>query len=283
MTSQNEARPSKTSFIKCSVCLIFLIYLNLWANEWPLLKQAEVEVRKRNYKTAIDLTWPLLDQLRLSSVEEIAQGHKILGFARCELGDIGHAKEHFEVLIVFSPNESIEQLQPSAGCQKLFQQIKQPIKSSPKKIQTSSIDDAGLKTRPISYESTNRTVNLKIQPDNATTSDSTWKLWMPFGIGQFVNDERKKGLFFMASEGVMFGTAVTSLVLFYQEDRINGKFVHPDRGRNYQALFWSSLGVGLALEAWGVVDARSVHQKRKRKSMTAHTWKIQPTSLEVRF
>ena len=121
--------------------ILFIIFLTVQAsaNEWPTLKQAEVEIKNHNYKSAIDLTMPLLNQLKLTTVEEIAQGHKILAAARCELGDIGMAKDHFETLMIFSPHESIQDFQLSQTCQNLFNGVMgKPAPAERKKVKISN-------------------------------------------------------------------------------------------------------------------------------------------------
>ncbi|MCB0308129.1 MAG: hypothetical protein KDD48_02065 [Bdellovibrionales bacterium] len=225
-----------------------------------MLKQAEVEVKNHNYKTAIDLTLPLLDALKLSTVEEISQGHKILGIARCELGDIGNAKEHFETLVVFSPKESIQDFQLSQVCQKLFNKVMGRAEVRRKGVMPKNSDQlhsSENKSATIEIQTVPKpTINLRLQEQSQESDIQKWKLWIPFGVGQFEKNEKKKGTFFLTTQSVLFSTAITTFILFKIDQNADGTFDHARRAETYRITLWSSLGAGVVSTIWGIWDAK---------------------------
>jgi hypothetical protein len=108
------------------------------------------------------------------------------------------------------------------------------------------------------------------------------KRYAPFGVGQFANGQSTKGVAFAASEGALFAIAGTSLGLFLSEKNGDGTFENPDRAQAYRALFWSSLGVGIGVAAWGVVDA--VREYRKIGQKTAkRRFRVSGPSISMNF
>ena len=260
------------------VCLIIISFLsNAIADEWVHLKKAEVELRNHNHKTAIEIVDPLLNQLKFTTVEEISQAHAILGVSRCALGDIGHAKEHFETLLIFAPNTSIRKLEPSDSCMKLFSSVAkrdEPVKKKTPRVALNQV--------PINEQSAEKVVaqtpDTK-QPELALKNNySSWKLWMPYGVGQFANDQPRKGTFCLVSEATLTASALTTFILFQREDKIGDRYVHGDRAKAYQLTFWSSLGTGVILYIWGVIDAKQNYFGKNNGMSVEHL-----TSLRVNF
>lgn len=229
------------------------------ANEWPALKQAELEIKNHNYKTAVDLITPILEQLKLTTVEEIARGHKILGVAKCELGDLGNAKEHFETLGVFSPGEGLEPFQVSQSCYRLFKQQKNTPESKQKKstaTKESKQSKSNLEEKLPEVPSDKPSLNLTTQVQSQSSPIQEWKLWVPFGVGQFEKQEKKKAKTFLLTQSIFYSAAIASFVLFKAEQNADGTFDHSSRAEAYRVTLWSTLGSGLISSIWGVMDAR---------------------------
>lgn len=252
-------------FKKIITTFVFLISFHAMANEWPTLKRAELELKRTNYKSAVDLVSPLLEHLKLSTVEEISKGHKILGIARCELGDIGRAKEHFETLNVFSPNEIINDDETSTTCKKLFTETKQKslppdeqkLESEPEP-QVPKIDTVLPKQSEEKPTPTLNKSSLKLNTDQLTSNKiPEWKLWMPLGVGQFEKGEPAKGYAFLTTQSVFFSTAIASFTLFKLQRNDNGSFKDVDRAHLYRSMFWSTLGAGIVSYIWGIFDSHS--------------------------
>ena len=209
------------------------------------LDAAYKQVKSKNYEAAIGRTKPLLDKLLLNTVEEIITAHKILGVSYCELGDQEKASEHFKALVTFSPTETIDDLVRTKPCISLY--------ASVQGVPAPAV-------RPPTPKKEEATAKLSAPP--APKERGRWKLYVPFGTGQFFNQERPKGWAFLSTEVLATAAAATTFALFQSEKNPDGTFTDSHRASVYRALFWSSLGVGTVTAVWGIIDAVVVHNDR---------------------
>ncbi len=184
------------------------------------LEAAQADVKSREYEKAIATTGALLDGLSLSTVEEIILAHKILGVSYCEIGEQAKAEEHFDELLAFSPTESIQDLVVTKPCAEMYVEIQQRSSAPPARITAASHGTS--KTS----EALTRTgdSSVKGRTDATNPSGDAWKRFVPFGVGQFANDQEAKGMAFLSGETVLFATAITSFVLFQNEKEPSGAF-----------------------------------------------------------
>lgn len=187
---------------------------------------------------------PLLNALKLDTIESIVLGNKILAVSYCELEDREKAKEHFETLKAFQPDESLKEFTLSSSCADFFGIKKNP----PKKPKTVELENAP----PVAI------------PDHLKPKESSWKLYAPFGTGQFHNGQRDKGWAFLATQTVGLLAAGTMYVLFQSEKNKDGTFPKPGLANAYKKTYWSALGVAGASSIWGVIDALVVHKKNQK-------------------
>jgi len=259
-----KIRRTQTIFKFC-LLLAFVSAINVTqanaASYLNRLESASRQTKAKEYEQAIKQTQPLLDKLLLDTVEEIILAHRILGVAHCELGDQQQAAEHFQALVAFSPSESVSKLVSTKPCQTLFDEIRAGRSTSTAVSKAASSADGS------SVETVRTTSHLDTMP-MPSQSTSTWKLYVPFGVGQFANGQRAKGLAFASGEVALMGLAISSFLLFQSEKNSDGTFSDPDLASTYRALYWSSLGVGIGVMAWGIVDAVWVH-KRSQGPMTS--------------
>jgi hypothetical protein len=84
--------------------------------------------------------------------------------------------------------------------------------------------------------------------------------FLPFGVGQFQNDEPGKGALFASLEGVALGAGVVGLALFESQKKTGGflqggTFEDEQQASTLQTLYASGFMAFSALSAIGVVDA----------------------------
>ncbi len=262
--------------------ILLLLSIQEIANASTVRSQLEwsrSQIRTKNYEGAIKKTKPLLDRLLLNTVEEIILAHKILGVSYCELGDQGKTTEHFKALLVFSPNEAINDMVATKPCAEMYRNL-QEIERNPKGISTKTPYKP---LQPTSSVSATQAVSQEIpvmkaiekSPESISTPktfehsspDDTWKRYVPFGVGQFANQDFQKGMAFLGTEVLATIVASTAFALFQLEKTSDGTFSHPNRASFYRATYWSSLGVGSVIMIWGIVDAVTVfHQRRNLKT-----------------
>jgi hypothetical protein len=217
------------------------------------LTRAQERLKAKEYSLAVTATKELLDQLALETVEDIVLAHKILGVSYCELQEQAKATEHFEALLSFSPKEEIGDLAPSVRCASLYTQLKNPkgkiVAANPVVIPAPE--------------------NSPVITKKATTAPSSWKLYVPFGTGQFYNRQNTKGWAFLSTETISFGVGFAGLLLFNGSKNTNGTFSDPDAASAYRAMYWGGLSVGIGATVWGIIDAIVVNRRAENRTEKA--------------
>jgi hypothetical protein len=223
----------------------------------PLLGQLERAlslVKAKEYQAAIDRVSPLFEGLKLDTVEQIILAHKILGVSNCELGDQAKAEEHFKALLTFSPTESIRDVVATKPCAHMYARLQ----------------SAELGTQP--QEPVPAAPAPKVEPTPLPTplppvtssppepKGGAWKRYVPFGVGQFANDQDAKGMAFLTTESIAAATAGVMFGLFQAEKNPNGTFDNTGRANAYRAMFWSGVGIGTIAAVWGILDAVWVYK-----------------------
>jgi len=229
--------------------------------------------KARRYQRSIDLVQPLLDQLRLNTVEEIIQAHRLLGLSHCELGDQPKALEHYKILLTFSPTETIDDIVVTKVCANLFNNLKgdRPI-NAPR-----AVEKRETKVDP-------SPAILKTPEKSPLPSENRpWKVYIPFGTGQFINEQPRKGTAFLAGEATAFATAIAMFTLFKSEENSDSTFDDPESASVYRGVFWGSLGVGIGLATWGIVDAILVHKGKTETSVQLPAVTFRGTSIALNF
>lgn len=84
--------------------------------------------------------------------------------------------------------------------------------------------------------------------------------FLPFGIGQFANEDPLKGALFLLSETLAFGVSAATLAAF-EANKLDGSFLgggrfrDPDTARSLQTAYLISFWGGVALAGAGVLEA----------------------------
>jgi hypothetical protein len=195
------------------------------------------------YADAVLRVQPLLNALKLDTVESIILGNKILTVSYCELNDLEKAKEYLESVRAFSPDESFKEFSMSPTCLDFFGIKRQIVKKQ-------KVADA-------------ETLPPSVVPNHLKPKDPSWKLYMPFGTGQFYNEQSDKGWAFLATETLGLVAATTMFILFQSEKNSDGTFSNTGLANAYKTTYWSSLGVAGGASIWGIVDALIVNKKRR--------------------
>lgn len=222
------------------------------------LEKAQSQVKDKEYEAAIGQTKPLLDKLFLNTVEEIILAHRILGVSYCELGDHPQARNHFETLLTFSPTESINDLVSTNPCRTLFASVKNE-KAGPLTKQKRRRAKKAAQPAPVQAAAQPQ------PPKEEPLNPGVWKRYVPFGTGQFANNENGKAWAFLTTETLAIASGVTFFLLFKNEEDNTGSFTHPDRANLYRGLVWGSIGLGTVAMSWGIIDAVLTYKKQTKK------------------
>ncbi|MCB0272758.1 MAG: hypothetical protein KDD46_07070 [Bdellovibrionales bacterium] len=219
--------------------LLLLIPASSFAKGTTDLDKAYVELLASHYKEALELTQPLLDNLTLNTIEEISLAHKILGVAKCEEGLEEASLSHFETLKTFSPNADLRGIQTSQRCQQIFDELALP-KSNKKKSKS-------VATLP---NTTTETPAQALQ--NQAKHKAPASRYVPFGVGQFKNGERKKGLGFLIGQTVLYSAGISALMIHAS-----------DENKALRDVGIGMLATGGFVSIWGIIDAVSTYKENQ--------------------
>jgi hypothetical protein len=197
-----------------------------------LLDKAYVHVLQKEYQAALDITQPLLDQLSLNTIEEITLAHKILGVSKCELEDYPKALDHFQTVKTFTPGESLDGVPVSSTCQQLFVKLTLPKTKK------------GVATR--SQPSNQPTALTLVQNQDRIKNSLSAGYYVPFGVGQFKNGDKKKGVAFLIAQTLLYSTAAVTLSSYAQQD---------DPSLALRDVGITSLIGGGFVSIWGITEA----------------------------
>jgi len=224
------------------------------------LDQARSAYRSAQYSRALPLFNALLypPPPKLAGKDELADAYLALGVCRYETGDPSGAKREFEQALSFNSEIRIDPL----------------IVTDPTAIDAFNETRVGIQDRiraemEAKRRSEDRAKLLAIRQSMVgIETHPLYLTFFPFGVGQFQNEDRPKGVFFAATEGA---TLITSAAIWgYLVNTYGTRSTHvpledAQRVRSLQQL---EIGTGFAffgLYVLGVVDAY-VHYKPQTRT-----------------
>lgn len=247
------------------------------ANVKEELSLAYTMAKTGRFTDAILKAQPLLDALKLDSVDTIVLGNKILAVSYCELGEEEKATETRDTARAFSPSEPFTEFAMSKKCYAFFgldkasshavarKKSAKETPPLPKNAEVSFHADELPETRERTDTEGDRPIeSLHLTLDSTRPS---WKLYMPFGTGQFYNDQPEKAWAFLSTQALGTASAITMYTLFQLEKNSDGTFSDTDRAHLYKNSYWASIGVVSASAIWGILDAWLVHKKNSKKAI----------------
>lgn len=204
------------------------------------LSLAYTAAKLGKYADAILKTQPLIDQLKLDTVDAIILGNKILAVAYCEVGDLDKSKDNLQSLEAFVPGERFAEFDLSRACLEFF----------------------GLKKRLPKKASEPVASPVATPPPREPTP---WQLSVPFGKGQFYNGDRDKAWAFLSTQAFGVVSMVTLFALFHAEKNADGSFGNTALAKGYKAGFWAAVGITSGAATWGIFDAHRAHRARRAR------------------
>jgi tetratricopeptide (TPR) repeat protein len=210
------------------------------------LDRAREAYRNGQYAIALPLYNALLypPPPRLASPRELTDAYVALGVCRFETGDATGAKREFEQALALDPNTAIDPLIVSDTA------VRQAFIETKLDMRARERSEAEAKHRAELRQIRNGMVG--VEPHSLVVA------LLPFGLGQFQNNQMLKGTLFAASEGVTF---VGSLGVWYylvNEYGIRSTHVPLEDASTVRHLQQLEIGSGIAflgLWLWGAIDA----------------------------
>lgn len=161
------------------------------------LANARAEFRAGHFSVAQPLFNDLLypPPPKLASSDDLAEAYTNLGVCRAEGGDIEGAKREFEKALQVDPNHQIDQnVVTNKAVLRLFDDTKTDIKTRAERI--------AAQNQKIEYE---KQLALLRTNTKLYEAHSFGLNFVPFGIGQFQNNQIGWGVLFASGEGVSGG------------------------------------------------------------------------------
>ena len=210
------------------------------------LDKAREAYRNGQYSAALPLFNALLypPPPRLASPRELTDAYLALGVCRFETGDASGAKREFEQALALDPASAIDPLIVSD------QNVRQAFNETKLDMRARERDEAEAKHRAELRQIRNGMVG--VEPHSLVIA------LLPFGLGQFQNNQPVKGTVFAAAEGVTFATSLGLWYYLVNEYGIRSTHVPLSDGNDVRHLQQVEIGSGIAffgLWVWSAIDA----------------------------
>ena len=220
--------------------------------------QARTVFRSGQYKEAAILFGGLLyPTSQLDDPKEEIAAHLHLAVAHFEIGQLDNARREFDAAINLDATLDIAGYGFSTQATAFFETRKKELDDKARKI-----EERGRRAR--------ERQNLLKAVDRIRVFERKNYLrnLIPFGVGQFQNNQSRKGIFFAATE---IGLGATSFVIWtYLRSRYpDGQVPLPevDSARTLQIFQITSASLCIGAMAWGIVDG-FVNYSEEPRSLT---------------
>jgi tetratricopeptide (TPR) repeat protein len=227
---------------------------------------ARTVFRSGQYKEAAILFSGLLyPTTQLSDLKEVIDAHVHLAVASFEIGQLENAKREFDAAISLDSTLDISGYGFSKEATDFFKKRK------------TELDDRARKIEERTRRARERQKFLKsVDLIRVKERKNYLRNLIPFGVGQFQNNQTRKGVFFAATE---IGLGATSFVIWtylrgrYPDGRV--PLTEVDAARRLQIFEITSATLCIGAMAWGVVDgfvnyseeARPLTEEEKKETI----------------
>lgn len=237
---------------------IYLLALNgqAWA-ETPeeLFQKAENVFRFQDYKTAESMLYALLyPELKLTNPDQIMKAHEYLGACYYWLQNEKRMEEEFTVLLTLSPTIKLDPFYYPVSLIERFEGLRKRL------IELRLIDVQPPPKKNVEEDKTCEKVHEQVVRRSRVAS------FMPFGIGQFENGEKTKGVLFMTGQAITLGTNIGAYLAIEYMRKADGRFSQDDakKARTLRIVQYAGLGAFAALMVIGIIDSQ-VNFKQEEK------------------
>lgn len=199
----------------------------------------------------------VLSPIQLQSREDVIVARQYLGACFQLLDDHARAEEQFLLLLAMDPTHKLDPEVFSPALVQLFEQVREKTKVEPTPPPPVAAPPPGPPPPSVGIGRPAPTH----EPHSAALS------LVPFGVGQFANEQPVKGAVFAGAEVALFATAVTTFAMFESLkiktiDGATGEVLSvefrpedADRARTLQNVYLATFWTGVAVAAAGIVEA----------------------------
>jgi len=203
-----------------------------------------------DYPTAISKLDRLFEELKLTSIDKIIKAHSVLGASLYFQGNETDARKHFKTILNFNPDYNLPEDYYPPKVVGLFNEVKGIKKLEETVSKTQKAQDK---------EATEIRAKGLFEKEDKKKDENTRNHYLnnfiPFGFGQFKNNEPTKGYFFLTSEAITLISFITNIGIFKGLQNSDGTFDNLSVGSGLKTGVYTSLAFYLAFTATGITDA----------------------------
>lgn len=211
------------------------------------LNSARDAFRRRDWQAAMPILSSLLYPTpRLSSEEDLYEAHLLLGMSAFEAGDRLTATREFEEAIALQLERKLGTGVFSDEAVALYEERRQAI------VEKYRLD-AEKRALALEREKYRRMIEAMVVVEKR----DYYVNFIPFGAGQFQNQQTKKGIFFATAQGVTGAVSAGIWMYLVGSYGLSGTVPSAD-ANDVRLLQQIEIGAGaafLGFAAWGIVDA----------------------------
>lgn len=213
-------------------------------------RRAEYEYEYGNYRKAIELFENLLNPLRISDEEKVVTAYQLLGISCFLENEREKAREAFIQVLHRQPDFHLNPVVIPPPIVEYFDDIRIELKPQ--------LDEIRRRREEMARR---QEAEVTVYIERKVATHSFLLNFFPFGVGQFQNGEKAKGVALLVSQAVSAGASLTAYTVVQSMKDSAGWFDHPGQARAWQVVQLSSGGLFFALYTLGVVDAIRHYQE----------------------
>jgi len=237
-------------------------------------KKGVLAYENGEYEVSITTLDKLLNELKLTSIEKIIKAHSILGACYLFNGKDSKSKKHFETVLNFDINHELDATYYPPRVVARFEEIK---KMRILKARVDHIDDKSVKkSAKILNDINSQQIPKDIQKDvisvntvfkdekklpDENTRNPFGNCFIPFGVGQFKNNQPTRGYIFMSSQIITLASTLATISAYYGLRHSDGTFDNPGLASRLKAGFYTSLTFYILSTALGMADAATQYRE----------------------
>lgn len=236
------------------------------AQRHPVLQRAKQEYANQSHDKVIALVRPLVEPRSVLPTErDEAEAYELLGLSYWWLKKYSEAESAFLILLSIRPNHVLNPVVHSAGVIKYFKKVKEKFRRKPSELrlrQQEELRKCQKSAAACRAELGRMKRKFGFKEIHTRTIRPRWLAVIPFGVGQFLNNQRTKGWVFLSVEALLAATNITAYVLLQTDWARNSKKVTgfvdrttTQRARALQILQIASGSMLIITMGVGIADA----------------------------
>ncbi len=234
-------------------------HANPGLNPQASLDDARVAYGRGEYGVAVKTIRPLLyPSIELQNEESVVEAHKLLALSYFFLKKENEAEQEVVSLLVLRPTFELDPMIDSPVAVSFFKGVRERQEDRLHAIrERQRAEEERARREADRKREEARKLAERVYVEKRVAKNSRLVALVPFGVGQFQNGQRKKGIAFAAVEGVLGALSLSCWIA--TQTRFTGHLVPAGDVPLANSLQIVQLSAGAAFwaaVAWGIIDAQ---------------------------